>query len=676
MSLTIPKVSPFSEEFGYVEHQLRLQLNAPSLELVDLFDISLKPVNSQFNNFVKSHQPANVVDVFIPTVGIKQSKNDIVSHGIKVHPNDGFTFTADTVPLNQSNVLNEVFHLQVALGKIINYQDIKAGIDSVKYLTQTPTVSNLQEGYETLRVGDNRFVVFNPGQVRALHVCKFEYKEGFSDQEPCYHICDICGNHNATIYCEHDAKRLCTECDEKIHTNDFAKDHKRSNLLESLPYIQKCPEHKNCNVMYYCQKCHCPVCMECKVKGSHAHGEASKHKLVPIDRAYTEAMNILKRPQPFFDDRQRKIDSALEEMDEKLQEIKMNQKTVEDEIMRIAMKAIEDSRIQNAKVANAVKSKQVELQRKKEELRRQKSMLEIYKAKGEPVPLLETVFRNMNLEKTLVDDLPPKIEAEGNLIVYGRIEVSPPRIEQAKSSKQSVMQRGLNSPQQNPSKPEYSYTYTTEEQSTVLEPKDPHYTKLTKMAQRKQAKYDAQGISINFVPFNESRILKDGTLRNKLYMCFPFKGVPEPHVLYSSDTHGRSFRMMKKMIDNMGITCVLVRCGDKVFGGFAASKWTSDGVKKTDKSSSFLFSITRDAFIPYGGQSEQKFYTMGTEDKICWGDKDLVIAGDDFDKCYSEIENSYGIGFLYGSQKAKEFLAGKSRFVADQIEVWGFFTPE
>ena len=38
MSISVPKVSPYGEEFGYVEHMLRLQLNAPVLKIKEMFD--------------------------------------------------------------------------------------------------------------------------------------------------------------------------------------------------------------------------------------------------------------------------------------------------------------------------------------------------------------------------------------------------------------------------------------------------------------------------------------------------------------------------------------------------------------------------------------------------------------------------------------------------------------
>ena len=156
-------------------------------------------------------------------------------------------------------------------------------------------------------------------------------------------------------------------------------------------------------------------------------------------------------------------------------------------------------------------------------------------------------------------------------------------------------------------------------------------------------------------------------------MTFPFKGVPEPHLLYSSEIHGKNIRMMHKMIDGMGITCVLVKAGDQAFGGFAASKWEANGVPKKQKSSTFLFQLNKDAYIPYGGQSEDPCYMLATENTLTFGGQDLKLAGETFDRCSSALENSYGLGFLYGSPKTKEFLAGKHRFSADIVEVWGFF---
>ena len=674
MSISVPKVNPFGEEFGYVEQMLRIQLHSPVLKVTEMFDISLKPINVQFGNFVKGHMPSDVVDVFIPTREVKQAKNDIVSHGIKVHPKEGFTFRTNGIDMDLVEQDYELYHLQIALGSVLNYQDLKAPIDKVKYLQAPPTVTNLEAGYNSLRIGENRFVVFQPNQIKALHIVKFTYRPGVSDADPSGHVCDECHKPNATVYCFNDHKKLCEECDQRIHQDsEYLKAHEREPLEKAIITVQKCPEHPQLDVLYYCTKCHTPICLDCKVKGSHAHGDPSKHKLIPIEQAYKEAMTQLKKPDPVFIERDKSIKAALADCDKRLDDIKANQQAIEDEIMRIAMKAIEDSRMQSSRTANQVKSARTELMRKQAEFEAQKAILKNYELNAEPVPLLETVFRNQCINKMAENnlDLPAQLTQKGDLIVYGRIEVSPPKVEEKSKRESPVKSRGISAPSE--SYASYSYTAT---ESTVLEPRDPHWTRLSKMANKKRSKYQAQGIQFSFHPFEGSRIVLDPTTAEKLYLCLPFKGTPEPHILFSTELHSRNIRMMHKMIDEMGISLVLIKANNQVFGGFAASKWVSDGVPKREKSSTFLFQLTKDAFIPYGGQSEDPFYMLATPDSLSFGGDDLKLSGLQFDRCSSSLEHSFGLGFLYESSKAKEFMAGKHHFVPDIVEVWGFFSSE
>ena len=666
MSISVPKVSPFSEEFGYCEQKLRLQLDAPSLVITDMFNISLRPINVQFTNFVKSHQPANVMDVFIPTELIRQSKSDIVTQGLKIHQRNGFVFHQNCLIGNVEDKTYELLHLQVALGAVLNYQDKRAPLDKVKYIQTPPTVDCLPEGFHSLRVGENRYCVFSPNQIKALHILHVTFEHGVSDASPGAKICDMCHQHNASLYCYNDQKRFCEHCDHDIHSqNEILNDHKRVPLYDGLIEMQKCPEHPHLNVMYYCLKCHLPICLDCKVKGSHAHGEASKHKLIPIDQAYKEALFQYQTTDPIFVSRENAINRGLAECERKLDEIQANQQAVEDEIMRIAMKAIDDSRLQSAATANEVKSAQLEYLRKLEEYKKEREIVRLYKEEAEPVPFLQAVARKELLQEEMRDnlDLPLPLKVQGNLIVYGRVEVGPP-----KPAPPKEQDRDINQVTQ-------TYTYSTTE-SSYLEPSDPKWTRLSKMAFRKQSKYDSLGIVLPFHPFTESRIVADATMAERLYLCLPFKGTPQPHLLFSTELHSRNIRTMHKMIDEMGITCVLVQVGEQKFGGFAATKWVPDGIPKKDKNSTFLFQLTKDAFIPYGGQSEDPCYICSTQDTLQFGDGDLKLAGLQFDHCSSQLENSFGLGFLYDSQKAKEFMAGRHHFSPDIVEVWGFFQTE
>jgi len=446
------------------------------------------------------------------------------------------------------------------------------------------------------------------------------------------------------------------------------KDHKCDDLEKAITQVQKCPEHPDQMVQYYCMKCHKPVCMQCKVRGNHAHGEFAKHKLIPIEQAYNETLLQLKKNHPFFDQREKTIAKGINYKQDRTNEIMANQKQIEEEIMRIAMKSIEDARIKSTNIANEVKSAQLEYIRKQEELDRQKKLLNDYKENGEPLPFLYAAYRNQCIENGIADnrDLPQPLTQKGNLIVYGRLDIQPPKTDKAPEVKARAI----------PQSGDYSYDSGSYTASTTLEERDPHFTRLEKMAARKMSKYEAQNITINFAPFEESTIIVDPATRQKLYLSLPFRGVPQPHILYSSEANGLNIHTMHKMIDGMGITCIIIKSNNQVFGGFAASKWDSTGKAKTDKSSTFLFQINKDAFIPYGGQSEDPCYMVATQDTFSFGGLDLKLSGNSFEDCSSELENSFGIGFTYGSKKAKEFLAGQHKFTVDSIEVWGFFSAE
>jgi hypothetical protein len=160
-----------------------------------------------------------------------------------------------------------------------------------------------------------------------------------------------------------------------------------------------------------------------------------------------------------------------------------------------------------------------------------------------------------------------------------------------------------------------------------------------------------------------------------LYNCFPFKAQPLTHLLFSSNRDGRSIEKMHELIDGIGITTVLLQAGDFKFGGFAASKWNSDGKPFSENGNSFLFSLTSDAMIPYRPQNPERCQLFATPNSLAFGRKDLVLERD-FDQCSSVLGNSYGAGWPEGSKEVRTFLAGADTFAADLVEVWGFFTIE
>lgn len=655
-----------SEDFGISEFLLQMQLNAPHLVVSECYDISVKPVKDAFAQCIQQLQPANLVDVFVPVSLLQQPVSDIEAHGIRVNSKTGFRFQVGGIPIDGSKETYEVVHLAIALGKVYNNQKAGVAITETTFSDIPPTPSSIPLGYNSIRVSDNcEYVVFNSNQINTLRLIRFEGGENMSHDPAAKHICSNCGQNNATIWCENDQCKLCQKCDAEAHKTKLTQGHVRKPLSEALIGVQKCPIHPDHIVQYYCPKCHLPVCLECKVKGNHSKGETAKHTLIDVSKALDAAMNSMSKPDPSFVTREKVLKEQLQIAENKIEEIEEIEKQVEAEITRIAARAIEESRQQSSSKALIAKSAKLEILRKLDELEKEKALVQAHKENSEPLKFLQAFYRNQCLEREFADnlDLPePSDNIDARLIVYGRLEVAPPRT----PAETNIKSRGISGI----SEEDAGVTETTE---SDIEEQEPHITSLSRMAKRKQDKYNAAGISLTFQPFEGSNIITNPGLATRLYLCFPFKGQPITHRMYYSEEDGRSVSKIHKIVDGHGITAILIKSGENIFGGFASSKWNMDGKNFGNRSSSFIFQLNKDAFIPNRGQTEDPICLYATEDSITFGKYDLALIGS-FEKCKSTIENSYGVGFTYGSKKAQTFLAGAPEFKADIVEVWGFFS--
>ena len=235
------------------------------------------------------------------------------------------------------------------LGKVINYQDDSSNLSSVQYLKTRPTVDILPPEFDSFRIGDNKFVVFNQSQINIIHLIKLKFDNSVAKIQPNKNKCDICRYNNAYVYCLNDKKRFCNQCNQSFHK--LIKDHQSCSIDTGLLKYHKCWLHPESDVLYYCPKCHLPICMECKVHGNHAHGEFSKHKLTAINKIFEDQCNNVENEPP-FSDRLCIINAQINNCKSRIKEIEMIQKKTENEIMRIAQNAIEESRKQNAQFAN------------------------------------------------------------------------------------------------------------------------------------------------------------------------------------------------------------------------------------------------------------------------------------------------------------------------------------
>ena len=565
-------VSCFGDEFGIVEHLLRIQLKAPQCVISSMTRCSLATQENVFGNFAKNLENSNIVDVFFELSTLGQTVRDITLNGIKF-PKNGLKITTSSIKLPANQEQYTLVHCQVALGKVHNYMNPVRSLEESKYEpADTVNQDKLPEGYQSLRLSDNDdFVVFNYRQVNAIHILTIKGGENIKQKELDGFVCDSCHKEMALFFCVNDEMKLCPKCDAKVHNaSDVLKKHERKPLGEALPSYQQCPEHPDQKVQYYCEKCALPVCMECKVSGNHSKGPAVKHKLIPIAEAYKKYSELVQTPSQIRAAREKALTKAILDAEQNVLDIKDNLAKVIDEINRIAAAAIAEAKQEAGERIVETKSAISELQRKYNQFKAERSLLLEYYSNGQPVPFLQAYHRNEVLDKDIETSIDlQKTNARADLAVFGTLSI------REVENKTDVKERSLN--------------LSTEHY--------PKYTTLEKMATRKEAKYKEMGKSLDFQPFQGSKILTDEETAKRLYYCFPFKAMPETHLMFSTANDGRFIKEMHRLVDGKGISVIIVKANDRIFGGFAASKWTNDGRSFGEGTSSFLFSIDNNAFI-------------------------------------------------------------------------------
>lgn len=697
MALSLVPISNISEDFGKIEYQLQIQLNAPHLQISECYDLSNPIVSAQFMTYSKQFQPSNVVDVFVCTSDLKQLLSDIYSKGIKVDSKRGFRFRVGSFEVDRSKEVIEVVRLSIALGNPLNYQPSNStDYEESVFLDENPSSSNLRSGYQSLCVSsEGDYIIFNSSQVKTCNLIRFRGGDNLTEVTDDGDMCESCGKNPASIWCINCGAKLCDSCDSQTHSgNKILNRHRRMPISEARAQMEFCPYHEGIHVEYYCPQCQAPVCFECKMTGSHSKGDAATHPLIPIKQAYNEALEAQRSEDPILTRRKAAITAKLADADDRIKAIQANADNVEEEIMRIATSAIEHAKSYAGEKALLVRSVKTELERKLNEISNLEHFIDAHKKTAGPLSFIRAFDRHSMLigEMQGTSDLPGDVTVQADLSVSGSIDVESSNIQPIISPKKHTPKHqfsyGDNQRNERPKQideEEDQGSFEEPPQNSRIEEKSqvkprssmgtPNITSLLAIAQKKEQKNKAKKMVLNFKPFEESAILTDDSQCCALYLCFPFKAQPQTHLLFSTKRDGRSIAQMHQLIDGIGITAVLIKHGDYVFGGFAAAKWNSSGKPFGDNSSSFLFSISQLSFIPYIGRKPDSCHLIATPDTLSFGKYDIILA-DDFDNCTAVLENSYGVGFQPESTEAETYLAGTPHFRADIVEVWGFFTIE
>jgi hypothetical protein len=666
-------LSPLSEAFGEIEHELQIQFNAPCLLVTEVKDISLPHSAAQFATLSKAIVPQNTVTIYVTSAQasaqFQASLADIAAKGIRVDPRSGFRFNVGRVNVDKSAEEIELIRLNVALGSPSNLQQALPVRDTeLEFSRESPQPEDLPLGYHSLCLqGGDEYVVFSATQIKVTHLVKLAGGENLKESNEFDDQCDLCKDAHATKWCVTDSAKLCDECDTKIHDgNAIHETHNRMDLPEGRALMEVCPIHSDQRVQYYCPECHVPVCIECKMTGSHSKGEAASHPLITIREAYDKALEAADNEDPIITKRKGVIADKIAAADTTLNEVVDNLGAVEAELTALFQQATIQARRLAGEKALTIRSVRSELVRKQKELDSFAKLIASHRKGSGPLAFLRACDRQDTLvaEFQGTGDLPLDLRVKGDLTVCGGIEVrvggelgEPSLLSRRDLGESSAYGDSLDSPPRSPKS---------------KKKKDTLWNPISALAKKREAKNLDRGVALDFQPFQGSAIMTNPEQCRALYLSFPFKKTPQTHLLFSTENNGRSIAKLHQLIHGVGITALLVQRGPNIFGGFAAAKWNTDGKPFGENTTSFLFNVTQDAVVPYKPKVPDACVLYATPETLTFGKYDLVLGGN-FDECKSTIESSYGVGLVQGSPEAQTFLAGEHAFKADVVEVWGFF---
>ena len=177
------------------------------------------------------------------------------------------------------------------------------GYDTICYPSKSHIKDSSEDDEQIIAPYQASFRTFEKNGVVPRYLVTFEREgvEGGVKQL----FCDMCSSTLAEVYCRHEDANLCRDCDKEVHCNKLLAKHKRvplrcSNDAETLAaggnnnleiFKSKCPFHNNMDVEFFCPECDVPVCIYCKMVGSHSTGAFNNHRLIGVRVAWKKAID-------------------------------------------------------------------------------------------------------------------------------------------------------------------------------------------------------------------------------------------------------------------------------------------------------------------------------------------------------------------------------------------------
>eukprot|EP00758_Cryptobia_borreli_P019960 Tbor_TRINITY_DN930_c0_g1::TRINITY_DN930_c0_g1_i1::g.21204::m.21204 len=426
------------EEYHRIAYMLRASLSSLTVKI-----LSIHAVNSPHQDavFESNHIGITTLDSWVNSSDLpdQNSISNIISHGGRFRITDadkGAIFTVGGIQMDERTVAAgpaqyEFLHCRVATGRSfvvdaaqVGVHGIPAGYDSMvihKDPQNTPVSSNPNDNNYF-----QEYIISDESSIYPDFVVNFVFDVA-TDRRKSVPQCEACESRPAFVFCMQDNAKLCTVCDNEMHSRSVIQArHTRVKLddMQNSVGMTFCKEHTNMPVQFYDPIAHVPVCVHCKMSGSHSAGENAKHPLVPIQDAYISTMEELERETALIQDRRQTIFGEIASIEKRMDAVNTNHEKCQEQIHEIVQQVIQVLHEETQSKLSALLSDETELRRQLDFYDWSEGFLNYQKSSLNPVEFLP-VFKT---HSSILAQAPSEIvdgaaTVRADMRVMGRLDV-------------------------------------------------------------------------------------------------------------------------------------------------------------------------------------------------------------------------------------------------------------
>ena len=429
------QLTPHDEEYQRVIYQLRAALSSLTVKVQ-----AIHAINSphQDATFEANHVGKTVLDSWVNGVDLPEENtiHSVISHGGRFRitdANKGAVFSVGLIGLDVASTppgpqQYEFLLCRIASGRSfvvdpeqVGAHGIPSGYDSIMIHKPPQDGEEFQPGQYW-----HEYIINDESRIYPAYVVNFVF-DAAADRMKEVPMCEACDASAAVVYCMQDNAKLCHNCDRDMHSKSrIYERHNRVHLNEMQQSVgmTMCSEHTNVPVQFFDPVSHVPVCIQCKMAGSHSAGENARHQLVPIQDAYQASMDDLERERLIVEERRRTIQTQLSSIDRRMTSVKANHERSQDEIYEIVQRAVQVLHEETQSKLSALLSDDADLRRQLEYYAWMEAFLNYQKTCVNPVEFLNT-FKN---HSAILAQAPSEIvdasqNVRADIRIVGRLEV-------------------------------------------------------------------------------------------------------------------------------------------------------------------------------------------------------------------------------------------------------------